>query len=63
MSDDTTESDGGGGSHWMRWLVLIALAIGAIVAGRRYALSSSDREFEERLRNLDDSRTRDDDRD
>ena len=55
MTDDTTDSDGGG-SHWMRWLVLIALAIGAIVAGRRFALSASDREFEERLREVDSNR-------
>ena len=37
-------------------LVLIALAIGAIVAGRRFALNASDREFEERLRQVDANR-------
>ena len=57
MSDDATTNEGSaGGSHWLRWLVLIALGIGAIVAGRRFALSKSDREFEERLRGLDDNR-------
>ena len=58
MTDDTTDTDSGtgGGSHLLRWLVLIALAIGAIVAGRRFAISSSDREFEERLREADANR-------
>ena len=62
MTESTTGSDttgvaaSGGGSHWLRWLVLIAMAIGAIVAGRRWALSSSDREFEERLREVDANR-------
>lgn len=41
------------GGHVLRWLVLVALAIGAIVAGRRFALSRADREFEERLRQAD----------
>jgi acyl-CoA hydrolase len=53
MSDDTTSSEATGGGHLLRWLVLIALAIGAIVAGRRFAISSSDRKFEERLREVD----------
>ena len=58
MTDDTTDTGSGteGGSHLLRWLVLIALAIGAIVAGRRFALSASDREFEERLREVDSNR-------
>jgi hypothetical protein len=58
MADDaaTTEDGSGGGSHLLRWLVLIALAIGAVVAGRRVALDRADREFEERLRGLDDRR-------
>ena len=64
MSDDTSPSilppaggDGDdGGGHLLRWLVLIAWAIGVIVAGRRFALSSSDREFEERLRAADNNR-------
>ena len=58
MTDDTTDTDAatGSGSHLLRWLVLIALAIGAIVAGRRFAISSSDREFEERLRDADANR-------
>jgi hypothetical protein len=58
MSDDTTSTEIGtsGGSHWLRWLVLIALAIGAIMAGRKLALGSADKEFEERLRSADDNR-------
>lgn len=55
MTDDTTGSTEAE-PHWLRWLVLIALAIGAVAAGRRYALSSSDREFEERLRDVDANR-------
>jgi hypothetical protein len=58
MTDDTTDTDSGSesSSHLLRWLVLIALAVGAIVAGRRFAISSSDREFEERLRAADANR-------
>jgi hypothetical protein len=56
MSDDTTDPAATGGGHLLRWLVLIALAIGAIVAGRRFAISSSDRTFEERLREVDANR-------
>ena len=42
--------------HWLRWMVLIAIAIGAIVAGRKIALNSADKDFEERLRELDAER-------
>ncbi len=52
---DLTGSEQGGG-HLLRWLVLVALGVGAIVAGRRYAISKADREFEERLRRADESR-------
>ncbi|MBS1836937.1 MAG: hypothetical protein JST64_04500 [Actinobacteria bacterium] len=50
-SDETS-----GGSHWLRWMVLIAIAIGAVVAGRKIALSSADKDFEQRLRELDAER-------
>ena len=59
MSDTTdtgSEDSAGGGSHWLRWMVLIAIAIGAIVAGRKIALNSADKDFEERLRELDAER-------
>ena len=55
-----TDIDGGdetgGGSHWLRWLILIAIAIGAIAAGRKLALNSADKDFEQRLRVLDAER-------
>ena len=56
---DTTESgsdDSSGGSHWLRWLVLIAIAIGAIAAGRKIALNNADKDFEARLKELDAER-------
>lgn len=54
MSD--TNNDAEGGSHWLRLLVMIALAIGAIAAGRQWAMSKADQEFEERLRAADERR-------
>ena len=53
---DASETETGGGSHWLRWLVLIALAIGAIAAGRKIALNSADKDFEQRLKELDAER-------
>ena len=53
MSDSTDES---GGPHPMRWLILVAIALALMVGGRRWALSLADREFEERLREVDDKR-------
>ena len=41
-SVDITADETGSGSHWLRWLVLIAIAIGAIAAGRKIALNSAD---------------------
>ena len=55
-SSGTGQLSAGGGSHWLRWMVLIAIAIGAIVAGRKIALNSADKDFEERLRELDAER-------
>ena len=59
MSDTTdtgSEDSTGGGSHWLRWMVLIAIAIGAIAFGRKLALSSADKDFEQRLKELDAER-------
>ncbi|UDY36050.1 hypothetical protein [Dermatobacter hominis] len=55
-SADASNDETGGGSHWLRWLVLIALAIGAIAAGRKIALNSADKDFEQRLKELDAER-------
>ncbi len=52
---DTTKSDESG-SHLLRWIILIALAIGGIAAGRQWALSKADKEFEERLLAADEQR-------
>lgn len=54
MADNSNPNDGG--SHWLRWLVMIAIALGLITAGRKWALSKSDQEFEERLRLADERR-------
>ena len=55
-----TDSGGGdetsGGSHWLRWLVLIAIAVGVVAFGRKLALDSADKDFEQRLRELDAER-------
>lgn len=55
---DTAPGDGNdsGGGHLLRWLVLIALAIAGIAAGRKLALDRADQEFEARLRQLDANR-------
>ncbi len=55
-SVDITADETGSGSHWLRWLVLIAIAIGAIAAGRKIALNSADKDFEQRLKELDAQR-------
>ena len=52
---DTTSTDEHG-SHLLRWLFLIAVAIGAIAAGRQWALSKADKEFEARLLAADERR-------
>jgi hypothetical protein len=52
---DTTNSDSSG-SHVLRWLFLIAIAIGAVAAGRQWALSKADAEFEARLLAADEQR-------
>ena len=52
MSDDTNDSS----SRRLRWLVVIAMVLAMIVAGRKVALSAADKEFEERLREADDNR-------
>jgi hypothetical protein len=52
---DTTNSDEHG-SHLLRWLFLLAVAIGAVAAGRQWALSKADKEFEARLLAADERR-------
>jgi hypothetical protein len=54
MSD--TSNDTENGRHWFRLLLLIALAIGAVAAGRSWAMSKADKEFEQRLRLADERR-------
>ncbi len=54
MSDSTNTDDGG--SHMMRWLLFIALAIAGAAAGRQWALSKADAEFEARLKAADERR-------
>ena len=40
----------------LRWLLLIALAIAGAAAGRQWALSKADAEFEARLKAADERR-------
>lgn len=53
MADDRNNA---AGSPWLRRLALVALVIGTIVAGRRWAISRSDEEFERRLMEADRTR-------
>lgn len=51
-SADLTE----GGTHWLRWLVLIVIALSGAAAARQWALSKADAEFEARLLAADEGR-------
>lgn len=53
---DSENIDEGSQSHLMRWLVLIALAVIAAAVGRQMAIGSADKQFEQRLRDLDNNR-------
>lgn len=55
MNDESTTPDDGG-RHLARWIILIGLAIVAAAVGRQMAISSSDKEFEARLAELDTQR-------
>ncbi len=54
MADSSSTDDSG--SHLLRWLFLIAAAIGLIAAGRQWAISKADKEFELRLLAADEQR-------
>ena len=54
MSDKNNDAESG--THWLRLLILIAGALGVIIAGRQWAMSKADKEFEERLRIADERR-------
>jgi hypothetical protein len=54
MADSTSTDESG--SHLLRWLFLIAVAIGAIAAGRQWAMTKADQEFEARLLAADEQR-------
>ncbi|MEI2699239.1 MAG: hypothetical protein V9E94_13215 [Microthrixaceae bacterium] len=54
MADSNVTDDSG--SHLLRWLILITLALVAVAAGRRWALSKADKEFEARLLAADERR-------
>lgn len=41
------------GGHLMRWLILVAIAMFAVAMGRKMAIDSADKKFEERLAALD----------
>jgi len=54
MADSTDLNDGG--THWLRWLVFLAIAVGGAAAARRWALAKADAEFEARLLVADEQR-------
>lgn len=54
MADSTSTDQNG--SHLLRWLFLIAVAIGAVAAGRQWAMAKADAEFEARLLAADEQR-------
>ena len=54
MADSIDPQDSG--SHLLRWIFLLAIAIGAIAAGRQWALGKADAEFEARLLAADEQR-------
>jgi hypothetical protein len=54
MADPTSTDESG--SHLLRWLFLIAVALGVVAAGRQWALSKADKEFEQRLLAADEQR-------
>jgi hypothetical protein len=58
MADSSTTGSGEaeGGSHLLRWIVLVLLALGGAAALRSWALSKADAEFEQRLRLADEQR-------
>jgi hypothetical protein len=54
MADSTDATEGG--THWLRWLVLIVITVGGTAAARRWALAKADAEFEARLLAADEQR-------
>jgi len=57
MTDDAPDLTGEESSrHLARWLIIIALAVLAAALGPQIAIGSADKQFEERLRSLDDNR-------
>ncbi|CAB4759055.1 unannotated protein [freshwater metagenome] len=52
----SSESSAGGSHLWLRLLIVLGLAAAAAVAGRQWAMSKTDAEFEERLRAADERR-------
>jgi hypothetical protein len=56
MADTPSESAGKDGTNWLRLLLMVAMAMGAIAAGRQWAINRADRDFEQRLAEIDRSR-------
>jgi hypothetical protein len=53
----TSSDSSDGGSHLLlRLLIILGLAAAAAVAGRQWAMSKTDTEFEQRLRAADERR-------
>ena len=55
MAEGVQDGNGDSGRGF-RWLVMTALVLAAIFAGRRWALGRADAEFEQRLMEADRSR-------
>ncbi len=56
ITETQAEASAGGSHHWLRLLIFLGLAVGLAAAGRRWAMSKTDTEFEERLRAADERR-------
>ncbi|KLR62549.1 hypothetical protein IMCC26207_10242 [Actinobacteria bacterium IMCC26207] len=61
MADDvvdfsSADSNDGGSHLLLRLLIILGLAAAAAVAGRQWAMSKTDTEFEQRLRAADERR-------
>jgi hypothetical protein len=54
MGDSTDVNDSW--AHWLRWLVMVVIAVGGVAAARRWALAKADAEFEARLLAADEQR-------
>jgi hypothetical protein len=51
-----SDSSSGGGHRWLRLIIFVGITVGVAAAARRWAMSKTDAEFEQRLRAADERR-------